>query len=157
MHEFAPLRQKPSYKESGRRASPRNTMLQDLSFLPLDSWRAGWSLILAGFASGALIGLRFHREEFLGGYSSLRRRLVRLGHIALVALGLLNLAYALAPTLGVAARWPGPGGAALFAGGIAMPAVCFLAAWRPVFRHLFFLPVLLLGFAALSATLGTLL
>ncbi len=157
MHEFAPLRQKPSYKESGRRAPPRNTMLQDLSFLPLDSWRAGWSLILAGFAGGALIGLRFHREEFLGGYSSLRRRLVRLGHIALVALGLLNLAYALAPTLGVAARWPGPGGAALFAGGIAMPAVCFLAAWRPVFRHLFFLPVLLLGFAALSATLGTLL
>jgi hypothetical protein len=22
-----------------------------------------------------------------------------------------------------------------------MPAVCFLAAWRPIFRHLFFVPV----------------
>ena len=134
--------------------TPMLHTLQELSFLPLDSWRAGWSLILAGFASGAVLGLVVDREDFLGGYSCLGRRLVRLGHIALVALGLLNLAYALAPTLGLAARWPGLGGAALFAGGLAMPAVCFLAAWRPAFRHLFFLPVLLLGFAALSATLG---
>ena len=55
---------------------------------------AGWSLVLAGFASGALLGFGFHRETFWGGYASLRRRLVRLGHVACVALGVLNLLFA---------------------------------------------------------------
>ena len=42
---------------------------------------AGWWLILAAFVSGAVIGLGFHREEFLGGYGSFRRRLLRLGQL----------------------------------------------------------------------------
>ncbi len=101
---------------------------------------AGWYLVLAAFVSGAAIGLGFHREEFLGGYASFRRRLVRLGHLSLAALGLLNLAYGMAP-VSPATIWPG---ALLLAGAIAMPAVCFLAAWRTGFRHLFFIPVTLL-------------
>ena len=48
-------------------------MLHPLNFV------AGWWLILAAFVSGTLIGLGFHREDFLGGYDSFRRRLVRLG------------------------------------------------------------------------------
>src|SRR5262245_23719460 len=65
------------------------------------NWYAGWGLLLAAFATGALAGLGFHREDFLGGYGSFRRRLLRLGHIALAALGMLNLIYALSP-------WPAP-------------------------------------------------
>jgi hypothetical protein len=113
-------------------------MIHSLNFI------AGWWLILSAFVTGTLIGLGFHREEFLGGYDSFRRRLVRLGHIALAALGGLNVLYGLSPvpagsTLADAA--PGP---LLFAGAIAMPAVCFLCAWRKPFRHLFFVPVVLL-------------
>jgi hypothetical protein len=106
------------------------------------NFAAGWWLVLAAFASGAVIGLGFHREEFLGGYGSFRRRLVRLGHIAMAALGMLNIVYGIAPVLA------GPGGAAgltgmLFLGGaISMPLVCFLSAWRTPFRHLFFIPVI---------------
>lgn len=118
------------------------------------SWQVGWLLIFAGFISGALIGLGFHRPEFLGGYDSLRRRLVRLGHIAMVALGILNLAYAAGPALGFEARWPQLGAQALMFGGVAMPIVCFLAAWRPAGRHLFFVPVIALSVGALSAILG---
>ena len=55
----------------------------------LMNWQAGWMLVLVGFAVGSGIGLGFARDEFLGGYTSLRRRMLRLGHIALVALGLL--------------------------------------------------------------------
>src|SRR4051794_35973183 len=66
------------------------------------NWSFGWVWILLGFLSGAAIGLRFHREDFLGGYTSFRRRIVRLGHISLVALGMLNLLFATSP-------WPAPG------------------------------------------------
>lgn len=107
---------------------------------------AGWWLILAAFVSGAVIGLGFHREQYLGGYGSFRRRLLRLGHVALAALGLVNVAYGLSPVgrPGAAAGWPSP---LLLVGAIAMPVVCFLAAWRPPFRHLFFIPVTLLTIA----------
>jgi hypothetical protein len=111
---------------------------------------AGWGLILAAFASGALIGLGFHREDFLGGYNSFRRRLLRLGHIALAALGTLNVVYGLAPV----ATGPGPvallPGRLLLAGAVAMPLVCFLSAWRQPFRHLFFVPVGLLVAAVIA-------
>ena len=103
------------------------------------NFSAGWWLILAAFVTGALIGLGFHRENFLGGYGSFRRRLVRLGHIALAALGGLNVLYGLSPV--PAHPLPGP---LLLAGGIAMPLVCFLSAWKRGFRHLFFIPVVLL-------------
>ena len=118
------------------------------------NWQFGWLLVLAGFATGAVIGLSFHREEFLGGYNSFRRRLVRLGHIALAALGMMNVLFSLAP-------WPTPGswsgGAAslcFIVGGVAMPAACFLTAWRPGFRHVFALPVTALVLAVLFTCFG---
>jgi len=116
------------------------------------NWAGGWSLVLAGFASGAGLGLGFHRPGFLGGYGSLRRRLTRLGHIALIALGILNLLFALLP--------PGDpelariAGALWLAGGLAMPTVCFLTAWRLPFRHAFALPVVLLVAAAATTLIG---
>lgn len=102
---------------------------------------AGWWLILAAFVGGAVIGLGFHREDFLGGYGSFRRRLLRLGHVALAALGLINVVYGLSPGAGARADLPG---LLLVGGAVAMPSVCFLAAWRPPFRAFFFIPLTLL-------------
>lgn len=104
--------------------------------------------MLAGFASGALIGLGFADERFLGGYAGWRRRLVRLGHIACIALGILQMLAALSP-LGNADDTLARAGATLWiCGALAMPTVCFLSAWRAPFRHLFFVPVLSLSSAA---------
>jgi hypothetical protein len=118
------------------------------------NWDAGWLLVLAGFATGALIGLGFHHEHFLGGYTSFRRRMLRLGHIALAALGLLNVLFALSP-------WPEPGSQAAAAasiafviGGVTMPAACFLTAWRERFRHVFALPVTALFVGVICTWLG---
>ena len=108
-------------------------MMHAMNFL------AGWWLILSAFVTGAALGLGFHREEFLGGYGSFRRRLARLGHIALAALGGLNVLYGVCPV--PVSVWPGR---LLLAGAIAMPLVCFLSAWKETFRHLFFVPVALL-------------
>ena len=119
------------------------------------NWAFGWGWILVGFLSGAVIGMGFHREEFLGGYASLRRRLVRLGHICFVALGVLNLLFALSPLHQTGAT--NVASVAWIVGAVLMPAVCFLSAWRERFRALFFLPVLALMAGAVLTLVGGLL
>src|SRR3989442_14985914 len=52
-----------------------------------------WLWIVFGFASGFLLGLNFQREDWLGGYSSLKRRLYRLGHISFFGLAIINLLF----------------------------------------------------------------
>src|ERR1043166_7910388 len=110
------------------------------------NWYFGWGLILTAFVTGAILGLFFYRDDFLGGYASFRRRIVRLGHIALAALGMINVLFSLS-LLNSAIRYseshPQTRIASLgwIIGGITMPAVCFLTSWRVSFRHLFFIPV----------------
>lgn len=118
------------------------------------NWYAGWGLILSGFVSGAVVGLFFHKPEFLGGYDSFRRRLVRLGHIAQEALGMMNLLYALSPWPAATTELGVWASIAFVAGGVAMPLVCFLTAWRSGFRHLFFVPVAALSSAVIMTLLG---
>lgn len=101
---------------------------------------AGWLGFLAGAVTGALIGLFFHRDDWLGGYDSWTRRLLRLGHIACFGLGLINILFALsAATLPVSAATR-LGSVLLVVGMITMPLNCFLSAWKKPFRHLFFIP-----------------
>jgi len=118
---------------------------------------AAWVGILAGMIAGATQGLHFHRVDFLGGYDSWRRRLVRLGHISFFGLAGVNLAFAVTadhlagrgtplPHLGVTVA-----SILLIAGAVLMPTVCYLAAWRQPMRHLFVLPV-----TCLIAGVGTL-
>jgi hypothetical protein len=107
------------------------------------SLTAGWAGFLGGVVSGAVMGLLFHNEGWLGGYGSRERRMVRLGHISFFGIGLINLFYALSITpLGVPANAARVGSLSLLAGLITMPAICFLCAWRKPLRHLFFIPVL---------------
>jgi hypothetical protein len=118
------------------------------------NWSAGWLLILASFLVGAVLGLFFHRDDFLGGYQSFPRRLMRLGHIALAALGMMNVLYALSPWP-AAGDWMSSAASACFvAGGIAMPAICFLSAWHRPFRHLFAFPVIALVTAVVLTCIG---
>ena len=102
-----------------------------------------WVLILVGIVYGAVLGLGFVSEHWLGGYGSWRRRLLRLGHIACFGMAALNLACAW--TLGdQVAESQGVMFAAWLLGiaGVSMPAVCVLSAWRQTLRHAFVLPVL---------------
>jgi hypothetical protein len=94
-----------------------------------------------GCVSGSILGLFFHRDQWLGGYSSWRRRMLRLGHISFFGLGFVNLAYALTmKSLGIHA--PSSASVLLLVGAAAMPFVCFLSAAREGLRRLFFIPVL---------------
>lgn len=103
---------------------------------------AGWSSFFLGALSGALIGLKFHREEWLGGYQAFPRRMVRLGHIAFFGLGLINILFALsAVALGcTTSGWTRAASLLLVVGAATMSTNCFLTAWRGGFRHAFFIP-----------------
>jgi len=111
----------------------------------------GWAWIFLGLLSGLILGLRFHDADWLGGYGSLRRRLIRLGHVSLVALGMLNVLFATsAPRIHVAPAAFHAASFALVVGAVSMPACCGLMAWRPGLRPLFAIPVLsLLGGVAI--------
>ena len=101
-----------------------------------------WTGILLGLVAGAGLGLFFHNEQWLGGYGSWRRRMMRLGHISFFGLAFINFGLAFsAPVLAPGGLWPGLPWLFL-TGTAAMPALCFLSAWRKPFRHLFFIPVL---------------
>lgn len=114
------------------------------------NWQAGWCMILTAFASGAILGFYFHRDDFLGGYASFRRRILRLGHIALAALGMINILYGLSAMAARPMLETRIASLGFIIGGVAMPAVCFLTAWREGFRRLFFIPVSALIVAALE-------
>lgn len=102
---------------------------------------AAWLGILCGVLTGIVSGLLFHREDWLGGYGSWRRRLMRLGHVSFFGIAFLNLAFAwTASRPGWLLPWPAPS-AALALAQVLMPLICFFAAWRRPMRHLFFLPV----------------
>ncbi len=108
----------------------------------------GWVAILVGLLLGAAIGAFFHREDWLGGYSSWPRRMLRLTHISLLGTGLLNVSFALSAGALNLAPPPRVASILFIVGAATMPTVCALSAWRPKFRHLFFIPVVSLLMAA---------
>jgi hypothetical protein len=123
--------------------------------MPTVNLIGGWLGMLAGVLTGAFIGLFFHREDWMGGYTSYRRRLTRLGHISFFGLGFLNLLFAATagqlflsgPYLRVAS-W------GFIVGALTMPAVCFLSAWRKPMRHLFPVPVVSVTVGVLAILIG---
>jgi hypothetical protein len=115
----------------------------------------GWIGMLAGVLSGAIVGLFFHDEGWLGGYGSYTRRMVRLGHISFFGLGFLNLIFA--ATVSQMLLSPGHlalASTSLIVGAIAMPTCCFLSAWRKSFRHLFPIPVVAVLIGILAILIG---
>jgi len=102
-----------------------------------------WIWLCLGFVSGLVLGLFFHKENWLGGYGSFRRRLYRLGHISFFGLGVVNLAFyvttkeiSLSNTVMNLAGW------AFVTGAVSMPLCCLLMAHFPPARLLFAIPVL---------------
>ena len=101
---------------------------------------AAWAGLLLGCVAGAVPGLFFHREGWLGGYGSWRRRMIRLAHISLFGIGFLNLGFALsvrALELRSGVVLPSR---LLLLGAVTMPLVCYLSAIDQRWRALFFVP-----------------
>ena len=101
-----------------------------------------WLWIIVGFVSGFVLGSYFHREEWLGGYTSFKRRLYRLAHISFFGMAIVNLAFYFSVQqltsnlLLSVASW------GFVVGGISMPACCFAMAHNPRLRSIFLIPVI---------------
>jgi hypothetical protein len=104
---------------------------------------AAWIGILFGFISGLALGLFFHRDGWLGGYGSFKRRLYRLAHISFFGLGAVNLLFYFTaqkfPAISTVAEFAS---ATFIGGAITMPLCCILTAHFPKTRMLFAVPVL---------------
>ena len=94
-----------------------------------------WLWVVLGFVTGAVFGLFFQREQWLGGYGSFKRRLYRLGHISFFGLALINLMFyfTIRAVIGpgavdslpvVLASW------GLVVGAVTMPVCCLVLAHR---------------------------
>lgn len=110
-----------------------------------------WLWVLFGFASGFYLGLNFHREDWLGGYASFKRRLYRLAHISFFGLALVNLMFyfvardfSLAELSVQVASW------GFIVGAVSMPVCCVVMAHNAKFRSLFLIPVGSLMVGAIS-------
>jgi len=102
-----------------------------------------WLWIAVGIIVGFVLGLNFHRDDWLGGYTSFKRRLYRLAHVAFFGLAIINLLFyftvqrlAAPGTIINLASW----GFAI--GAVTMPVCCFLMAHNRQLRALFLIPVL---------------
>ena len=101
-----------------------------------------WFWILLGFVSGSYLGLSFHRENWLGGYASFKRRLYRLGHISFFGLAIINLMfYFVARDLSPAKLSVGIASWGFLIGAFSMPICCVVMAHNAKFRPLFIIPV----------------
>ncbi len=101
-----------------------------------------WLWMTLGLVFGFLLGSYFHIEDWLGGYSSFRRRLYRLAHISFFGTAILNLLFHFTtdglPATGslvTTASW------CFVVGAISMPACCFIMAHNPKLRAVFLIPV----------------
>lgn len=104
---------------------------------------AAWIAILLGLISGTIQGLFFADENWLGGYSSWPRRMLRLGHISFFGLPLLDLALIMSADHLKLTEADMLWTERLMIGAmICMPSICYLSAYKKHFKNLFFIPVI---------------
>ena len=101
---------------------------------------AGWIGVLCGFIFGAITGLLFYKEDWLGGYTSWKRRLLRLSHISFFGIAIINFFFFYTCNY-LHVNNAGITSLLFIIASIAMPAICILSAINQKFRHLFFIPV----------------
>src|SRR5215469_12346097 len=89
----------------------------------------GWTCILASVAMGLWMGIRFQHDNWLGGYGALPRRMVRLAHVALAALGIVNIEFGRSVgELALPTRLIHGISFAFIVASVSMPACCLLIA-----------------------------
>jgi hypothetical protein len=114
----------------------------------------GWLFVLGGLAMGLVMGVQFQREDWLGGYSAFPRRMVRLAHVALVALGMINILFAQsAARLHLSAQTEQIASLAFLAAAALMPACCLWMATRRCHFEIFAAPIVCLA-TGLILTVG---
>ena len=117
---------------------------------------AAWFGIFLGIIAGLIQGLFFHDDNWLGGYTSWKRRMVRLGHISFFGIAFINLAFAMSiQYFGFKEIYMWTSTLFILTA-IAMPLVCYLSVFNKNFRHLFAIPVFFIIIGTVILIMGIL-
>jgi len=100
----------------------------------------GWIWLCLGFIYGMTLGLWAEGEEWLGGYTSITRRYLRLGHVAFIALPIINILYGKElPLINLGDSIKYIGSYLMIFGAVGVPVSCISAAFIRKARY--FLPL----------------
>jgi hypothetical protein len=100
----------------------------------------GWIWICIGFIFGMTLGLWAEGEKWLGGYASVTRRYLRLGHVAFIALPIINILYGKElPLVDLGNTMKYFGSYLMIFGAVGVPITCLSAAFIRKARY--FLPL----------------
>lgn len=117
----------------------------------------GWVWLFLGILLAMILGLYAFQSDWLGGYTSLTRRFIRLGHIAFIATALVNILYGLSiDTIKLSHRIKSIGSYSMIIAALTMPTICILAAINQFFQTIFFIPALAFVLAIFIMALGQL-
>jgi hypothetical protein len=103
----------------------------------------GWAWMCVGLILGMTLGIWAEGEKWLDGYASITRRYLRLGHVAFIALSMINILYG---------RELGSAGLPVFVkiigsplmifGAVGVPLTCISAAFCRKIKYILPLPAL---------------
>lgn len=108
----------------------------------------GWTWILTGMIVGATLGLWSFNGPLkspIGDYNALPRRMIRLAHIAFIALGVINILYGMQiDKLNIAEDAKTIGCLSLIAGTALMPTLLIISAFFKQVKYFLAIPATLL-------------
>ena len=116
----------------------------------------GWAWILAGIILGAIMGMWSFNGPMpspVGDYTSLPRRLMRLSHIAFIALALINILYGYQIDK-VKEKYQKIGSRCMIYGAILMPILLLVAIFMEFFKYFTVIPAILIIIALIVIVLG---
>ena len=105
----------------------------------------GWAWMCVGLILGLTMGMRAEGEQWLGGYASITRRYLRLGHVAFIALSIINILYGIElGTAGTPLYVRSIGSPLMIFGAAGVPLTCISAAFFRKAKYFLPLPALAL-------------
>ncbi len=105
----------------------------------------GWTWMCVGFIFGMTLGMWAEGEQWLGGYASLTRRYLRLGHVAFIALSIINVLYGRElGSAGIPLYVRSIGSPVMIFGAVGVPLACISAAFFRKAKYFLPLPALAL-------------
>lgn len=115
----------------------------------------GWVWICLGFIIGMTLGLWAEGENWLGGYVSVTRRYLRLGHVAFIALPIINILYGKELVIAdLSESMKYAGSYLMIFGAIGVPITCIAAAFMRKTRYFLPLPALAILIGTIILVMG---
>lgn len=120
--------------------------------------RFGWIWMLLGIILGAILGMWSFNGPFpspLGDYTSLPRRLIRLSHIAFIALSIINILYGYEiDKIRFKEKTKKIGSVCMIWGAVLMPILLIVSAFFEPVKYLTMIPAILVLIAIAIMAFG---